>query len=133
VKPEPLTDAELERLSAILERFGGKCSMNLEQLDGFIAALVCGPDIILPSEYLPEIWGDDIVLEDTFAAQPILQDFLSLILRHWNVIADTLHSGEVYLPLVLEDESGISHANDWANGFLRGMHIRKNELGCSPG
>jgi uncharacterized protein len=101
--------------------------MNLEQLDGFIAALVCGPDIILPSEYLPEIWGDDIVLEDTFAAQPMLQDFLSLILRHWNVIADTLHSGEVYLPLLLEDESGISHANDWANGFLRGMHIRKED------
>src|SRR2546421_3769271 len=47
----------LERLSAILERFGGKRSMNLEKLDGFIAALVCGPDIILPSEYLPEIWG----------------------------------------------------------------------------
>lgn len=108
MKPEPLTDAELERLSAILERFGGKRSMNLEKLDGFIAALVCGPDIILPSEYLPEIWGDDIVLEDTFAAQPILQDFLSLILRHWNVIADTLHTGEVYLPLLLEDESGIS-------------------------
>jgi uncharacterized protein len=59
VKPEPLIDAELERLSAILERFGGKRSMNLEQLDGFIAALVCGPDIILPSEYLPEI-GDTI-------------------------------------------------------------------------
>ena len=90
MKPEPLTDAELERLSRILERFGSKHSMNLEKLDGFIAALVCGPDIILPSEYLPEIWGDDIVLEDTFAAQPILQDFLSLILRHWNVIADTL-------------------------------------------
>jgi len=127
VKPEPLTEAELERLSTILERFGSKHSMNLEKLDGFIAALVCGPDIILPSEYLPEIWGDDIVLEDTFAAQPILQDFLSLILRHWNVIADTLHSGEVYLPLLLEDESGISHANDWANGFLRGMHIRKDD------
>jgi hypothetical protein len=59
VKPEPLTDAELERLSATLARFGDKRSMNLEQLDGFIAALVCGPDIVLPSEYLPEIWGDD--------------------------------------------------------------------------
>ncbi|HVI62575.1 MAG TPA: UPF0149 family protein, partial [Bradyrhizobium sp.] len=70
MKPEPLTDAELERLSAILERFGDKRSMNLEKLDGFIAALVCGPDIILPSEYLPEIWGGDIVLEGTFAAQP---------------------------------------------------------------
>ena len=38
MKPEP-PDAELERLSAILERSGGKRSMNLEKLDGFIAAL----------------------------------------------------------------------------------------------
>jgi hypothetical protein len=36
---QPLTDAETERLSAVLERFGDKRSMNLEQLDGFLAAL----------------------------------------------------------------------------------------------
>jgi uncharacterized protein len=34
-----------------------KRAMNLEQIDGFLAALVCGPDDILQSEYLPEIWG----------------------------------------------------------------------------
>jgi uncharacterized protein len=56
-----------------------------------------------------------------------LQDFLSLIMRHWNVIADTLHSGEVLLPLLLEDENGITHANDWANGFLRGMDFHKEQ------
>ena len=34
------------------------------------------------------ILGDDMVLEDTVNAQPVLQDFLSLIMRHWNVIVD---------------------------------------------
>jgi uncharacterized protein len=127
MKPEPLSDAEFDRLNSVLARFGDRHSMNLEQLDGFLAALICGPDTVLPSEYLPVIWGGDIVLEDTFSAQPLLQDFLSLIMRHWNVIADTLHSGDVYLPLLLEDENGISHANDWANGFLRGMELRKED------
>jgi uncharacterized protein len=127
MKPEPLTDAELDRLNSVLARFGDKHSMNLEKLDGFLAALICGPDTILPSEYLPVIWGDDIVLENTFKAQPLLHDFLALIMRHWNVIADTLHSGEVYLPLLLEDENGISRANDWANGFLRGIELRKKD------
>jgi uncharacterized protein len=127
VTPEPLTDAEFDRLNSVLARFGDKRSMNLEQLDGFLAALICGPDIILPSEYLPVIWGDNIVLEKTFNAQPLLQEFLALIMRHWNVIADTLHSGDVYLPLLLEDENGISHANDWANGFMRGMELRKED------
>ena len=104
VKPQPLTDAEFERLSGILGRFDNTRPMNLEQLDGFLAALICGPEIVRPSEYLPVIWGDDIVLEDSFGAQPVLQDFLSLIMRHWNVIADTLHSGDVFLPLLLEDD-----------------------------
>ena len=68
-----------------------------------------------------------MVLEGTFGAQSVLQDFLSLIMRHWNVIADTLHSGEVFLPLLLEDDCGVSHANDWATGFLRGMELHKEQ------
>jgi uncharacterized protein len=125
VKPQPLTDAELERLGSILKRFGDKRAMNLEQIDGFLSALICSPDLVPPSEYLPKIWGGDIVLEEGFAAQPMLKDFLSLTMRHWNAIVDTLQSGEVYLPLLLEDENGISHANDWASGFMRGMELRK--------
>ena len=127
MKQHPLTDAEFDRLSSIMERIGDNRSMNIEQLDGFLAALICGPEIVRPSEYLPVIWGGDMVLEDSFRAQPILQDFLSLIMRHWNAIADTLHSGEVFLPLLIEDENGITHANDWATGFLRGMEFYKEQ------
>jgi uncharacterized protein len=123
VKPQPLTDAEFNRLTGVLGRFDNQRPMNLEQLDGFFAALICGPVNVPPSEYLPVILGNDMVLEDTFNAQPVLQDFLSLIMRHWNVIVDTLASDEVYVPLLLEDENGISPANDWANGFLRGMEL----------
>ena len=96
MKSEPLTDAEFERLSGILARFDNKQPMNLEQLDGFLAALICGPEIVRPSEYLPVIFGSDMVLDDSFGSQSVLQDFLSLIMRHWNVIADTLHSGDVF-------------------------------------
>jgi len=31
------------------------------------------------------------------------------------------------VPLLFEDEGGISHANDWANCFLRGMELRKED------
>ena len=123
MKSQPLTDTELDQLSAILARFGDKRSMNLEQLDGFLAALICGPELVPPSKYLPKIWGDQTVFEDASSAQV----FMSLLMRHWNSIADTLNSGEVYLPLLLEDESGIAHGNDWANGFLRGMEFGKDD------
>ena len=123
MKSQPLTDAEFEQLSAILERLGDERRMNLERLDGFLAALICGPNLVRPSEYLPRILGEDFVFEDT----SVLQEFLSLIMRHWNMIVDTLNSGEIYLPLLLEDENGISHANDWAIGFLHGMGYRKED------
>ena len=123
MKPEPLTDVEFDRLSEILKRFGDKHSMNLEQLDGFLAALICGPELVPPSKYLPNIWGETTVFDDTSSAQ----EFLSLIVRHWNTIDDALHSGDVHLPLLLEDESGIAPANDWAKGFLRGMEFGKED------
>jgi uncharacterized protein len=128
VKPQPpLTDAEVDRLDEILKRFGNKRAMNLEMLDGFFAALISGPDNVPPSEYLPEIWGGDMIDEDAFPAQSMLAEFISVVTRHWNFISDTLRSGEVFVPLLLEDEHGVSHANDWASGFMRGMELRRED------
>jgi uncharacterized protein len=125
VSPQSLSDAELERVREILDRFGDKRAMNLEQIDGFLAALVCGPEDIPESEYLPEIWGDAMVNEAAFARQPILQVFVSLITRYRDAIAHTLRTGAVYTPLLLQNEDGVACGNDWANGFVRGMGLRK--------
>src|ERR1700730_3202755 len=111
LKPQPLSDAEFDRLEEILKRFRDKRAMNLEQLDGFFAALICGPNIVLPSEYLPEIWGDQIINEHVFSAQPMLEEFISLVTRHWNAISYVLSSGDVFTPLLLEDDQGVSYAN----------------------
>jgi hypothetical protein len=87
---QPLSDAEFEKLQEVLQRFGKKRAMNLEQLDGFLAALICGPDDVPPSDYLPVIWGGEMINEDDFASQPIFQQFVSLLIRHRNAIAHTL-------------------------------------------
>jgi len=126
VNPQPLTNAEFDKLAEVLKRFGNKRAMNLETLDGFFAALICGPDNVLPSEYLPEIWGDDMANEPVFETKPILHEFISLITRHWNATCHTLQSGDVFLPLLLDDENGLARANDWASGFMRGMEMRRD-------
>jgi uncharacterized protein len=123
---QPLTEVELDTLADVLSRFGDKRAMNLEMLDGFFAALICGPENVLPSEYLPKIWGGETINEPEFETKPTLQEFLSLLMRHWNATCHTLQSGGVFLPLLLDDENGVAHANDWANGFLRGMEMRRN-------
>jgi uncharacterized protein len=125
MKSEPLEDTEFETLSGILHRFGGKNAMNIEQIDGFLTALTCNPIHISPHQYLPLIWGDEMITEDAFTAQPILQDFLSLVARHKSAIARTLRSGDAFTPLLLADENGEYPGNDWANGFMRGMSLSK--------
>jgi uncharacterized protein len=45
-------------------------------------------------------------------------------MRHWNDIAGTLSKSKVPLPLLLEDENGMEHGNDWARGFIRGTRLR---------
>ncbi len=56
--------------------------MNVEQLDGFLAALICCPSDIVKTEYLPEAWGDEMINEDAFAAQRLspIAWFLALAL-----------------------------------------------------
>ena len=50
-----LTNTELDELTEVLGRFRNERAMNLEELDGFMAALICRPSTIPPSEFLSEI------------------------------------------------------------------------------
>ena len=42
-------------------------SMMLSDLDGFLTAIPIGPELIMPSKWLPMIWGDD---EPVFTEKP---------------------------------------------------------------
>src|SRR5215467_11810554 len=85
-----------------------------EEIDGFFAALICSPDFAKPSEYLPEIWGEEMSYDEAFIDREQLLDFLGLLMRHWDSIVRILHEQDVFAPLLFHGEGGIAHANDWA-------------------
>lgn len=117
----PLSENERDQLQSYLEQFPTENINNIEMLDGFFTALICGPDMVVPSEYLAEIWGEqDSAFKDIDDAQV----FLGLTLRHWNAISHTLHSAEVFLPILHLQETGKACGNDWANGFMKGVNLR---------
>jgi uncharacterized protein len=123
---QPLNGAECDQVNNVLSRFQNEHAINnLEEIDGFFAALICSPDAARPSEYLPEIWGGEMAAEEAFANGDQLQEFLNLLFRHWNSIVYVLREGEVFLPLLLQDQDGIAHANDWARGFMRGILLHQ--------
>jgi uncharacterized protein len=117
---QPLSDADYARIAIMLERLRGKGAMNLEMLDGFFAALICGPGLVPPSEYLREIRGSDRAGGEGFRDEAEMHEFFYLIMRHWNSLARTFNSSEPYVPFLLEDDAGVAHANDWAQDFVRG-------------
>jgi uncharacterized protein len=120
---QPLSADELDRLSEFFDGIGAP-AMNMESLDGYFAALICGPDMVVPNEYLPAIWGEDFCFDGNDQATEIL----GLLMRHWGTISSelfrTLKESHVYMPVLLEDDEGIAHGNDWAQGFMRGVQAR---------
>ena len=118
-----LSEDDLDRLGDFLDAMAAP-AMNLESVDGFFAALICGPEMVMPSEYLPVVFGEDAVFADDAQAA----DMLDLLMRHWNVIASvllrTLDVPEVYLPVLQEDGDGVARGNDWARGFMQGVGMR---------
>lgn len=125
-EPKPLTDAELDRLGEFLGGCNGGKAMNLEELDGFFAALIAGPEIVMPSEYNREVFGGEMSDTCDFSNLEEANEILGLMMRHWNTIAGTLFAGDVYVPLLLEGEDGVARGNDWARGFMRGMEMRRD-------
>ena len=115
----PLTESELDRLHDTLE--AGRAAMNLEAMDGYFTALICGPVFVSPSQALQQVLGEDFVFEGNEQAT----DCLGLMMQHWNWIAvelqRTLAEPHVYLPILLEDDTGVAHGNNWAHGFMRGV------------
>jgi uncharacterized protein len=126
---QPLSNHEISWLEEFLDGIGPS-AMNIEMFDGYLTALICGPDMVPPSEYLPQIMGDD----HSFKSDKQATEIFGLVMRHWNTIASnlarTLEKGEslkaedLHLPLLLEDEDGVAYANDWATGFMLGVETR---------
>jgi uncharacterized protein len=123
-RPEALDrlwDPKLELLGELLDQLESDDAMDLEELDGFFAALHCSPEPVLPSEYLPEIVSGEFEFPDLQAAQL----FLDLLMHHWNAVGEAFRTEDFFLPLLLEDEQGKCYGNNWALGFLRGVDMRR--------
>ena len=76
IESGPLTDREIEELHAfLLAEDGLENPMDFFTFDGFICAVLSGPNTIMPSEWLRWVWDQE------HGEQPSLMADSSL---HWN-------------------------------------------------
>lgn len=126
-------DDALDTLARLLDTravpFGG---MNLEALDGFFSALVVGPELVLPGEWIAEVWGPK---PPNWESVDEAREVMDLLMGHWNLVAERVrHAGDemsdrllpvVWLPESEDDPDAAFTGHDWALGFLRGVDLRK--------
>lgn len=122
IKANPLTVAELESFDEFLSGLHGDIQ-SFEALDGLFCALICAPRLVLPSEYLEVIMGE----EDAFKNPKHASEVMALMARHWNTIVGelrrTLKSDDIYVPALIIDENGHTAGNEWAEGFMTGASL----------
>ncbi len=101
--------------------------MLLEELDGFAAGLVVCPETILPSEWLPIVWGlSDNEDAPVFETLEHANKVIALVMGHYNHIARMLsESPESYKPLFPIDERNDEILWEiWIEGFEKAMKLR---------
>ncbi|MBN8929666.1 MAG: hypothetical protein BGO51_17080 [Rhodospirillales bacterium 69-11] len=97
-------------------------SMDLSQLDGFLAGVIASPEPILPNEWLPVVWDGE---EPTFDSEAEGKLVVGAILGRYNAIASALSDDpEGYMPLFWEAADGSPVVDDWAVGFMRAVSLR---------
>jgi uncharacterized protein len=96
--------------------------MGLSDLDGFLTGIVVGPELILPSEWLPVIWGGE---EPEFETEAEMRTILGTIMGRYNEIAACFNSDpDEFYPIFWEGPEGEVIASVWAGGFLDAVALR---------
>jgi uncharacterized protein len=134
----PLSDQEIDHLNRfLLERIpvaeaelseGGvdEGVLDISELDGFLTAIISGPRPVMPSEWLPVVWGE---FEPEWASAEESESIISLVLRHMNDIVNTLtEAPEEFEPIVLEveveeEDETVTSVEEWCLGYMKGVGL----------
>ena len=117
----PVTDAEFARLDDFLMSDDGPSeSMDTSMLDGYLAAVASGPNLVMPDQMLRWVWDTESGEESPeFRHNKQARDIIGLILRHYQHVNDSLNDGN-YEPRLMEREHEgrmISIIDEWCMGY----------------
>jgi uncharacterized protein len=124
---QPLAQRELVELVDFLSSDAApeEC-MDIAMLHGFLTALAIGPSLVVPSEWLPVVWGDEDGPE--FNSVDEARRILDLIMRLHNSIIRTLQDApQKFLPILYEERTAEGRlefsAEEWCEGFITGTQL----------
>ncbi|MBT8429461.1 MAG: UPF0149 family protein, partial [Gammaproteobacteria bacterium] len=130
---QPLDDDEIEWLREfLLDRIDDDADtegrdegiLDISELDGFLTAVVSGPVTVLPSQWIPQVWGD---FEPVWEREHDVQKVMTLLMRHMNAIAVMLmeQPGD-FEPIFLErsyEGKTYTIVDEWCEGYMRAVAL----------
>ena len=128
---QPLSQEELGKLESFLasDLTPEESLSSIEMLDGYMTALIVGPDVIHPDVWMPYIWNQENNAEPVFSSEAEARVIWELLVRHMNTIALQFHEDpEGFVPLFEtfsydgEEQHDLAIEN-WSLGFTMGMEL----------
>lgn len=92
-------------------------------MDGLFCGLIAGLAWVVPTDYLPLLWGGPLPDEIVTFNVAHVNAMISLLTRHWNSIIAEFDGGAVHPPLMVRGVAGRKLGRAWAQGFMRGVNF----------
>lgn len=126
-----LSKQEFSKLEELLASpiFNGK-AMSLDKLQGFLCAVISAPDVIPPSQWMPEVFK--IGPEHESIEQ--VQYLMTLMMRFYNDVAAEFCENQL-IEFILKPRSATDPRPDyqtWCEGYILGWGLSSEEW-LSPG
>tara|TARA_B100000745_G_scaffold296058_1_gene240925 strand:+ start:2520 stop:3956 length:1437 start_codon:yes stop_codon:yes gene_type:complete len=115
-------EACVDTIEHSLDKYGSEESLaGIISLDGFITAIACAPSPVLPSQWLPKIWGGERFMP-TWESKEEAEQFHSALMPYYNnILAGLLQ--DACIPAYVNPEGAEYDEDimDWCDGFQRGL------------
>ena len=95
--------------------------LQISDLDGFLTGVAIGPELIMPSEWIPVIWQGEPNFETTEHAESIIG---AIMARYNEIIRQLDDEPGAFEPIFFETPDGRVLAADWAEGFMEAVELR---------
>jgi uncharacterized protein len=125
-----LSDKEMDELdNFLMSEATSNEVMMLDCLDGFLTAIASAPVLLVPSEWLPRVWGPSAADTPTFETDAQKERIIGLIMRHlnaivWNLQQEPDHFEPVFdLQVYVGDEREYVDGEMWAHGYMTGINL----------
>lgn len=98
--------------------------MLLTELDGFLTGILVCPELIMPGEWLPIIWGSDEIAHAPFDDPADVRWFTDAVVARYNEIARDLGRGKSQPIFDIDERNGDVLWELWMDGFAEAITLR---------